>query len=93
MAEDAPRRADTVRATIAFVDVLGFTPLAAEIGTERAYLAMTRCMRELDGIARHHGGSVDKYLGDRLMAVFGHPVPLDRPPRWSHCPPSSSWAS
>ena len=31
----------------------------------------------LDGVARKHGGSVDKYLGDSIMAVFGYPVPLD----------------
>lgn len=77
MSESTSRRASMTRATVLFVDVLGFTPLAAAAGTEQAYLTMTRCMRELDGIARHNGGSVDKYLGDRLMAVFGHPIPMD----------------
>src|SRR5690606_19771220 len=31
------------------------------------------------GIARRHGAAVDKYLGDSLMAVYGHPVPLPCP--------------
>ena len=32
-------------------------------------------------MARLHGGAVDNYLGDCLMAVFGHPVPLPDPAR------------
>ena len=36
---------------------------------------------DLDAIARQHGGSVDKYQGDKLMAVFGYPVPLENPAR------------
>ena len=64
-----------------FVDLIGFTRFSAASGTEAAYLAATHLLRLLDGIARKHGGSVDKYLGDKLLAIFGHPVPLDNPAR------------
>jgi class 3 adenylate cyclase len=64
-----------------FVDVIGFTGLAEQLGPEVAYFAVTGAMRILDGIARKYGGSVDKYLGDCLMAVFGHPVPVAAPAR------------
>jgi len=61
-------------ATIFFADLLGFEALAAQRGPDEAFAIVTRCLRRLDEIARRHGGAVDKYLGDCLMAVFGFPV-------------------
>jgi adenylate cyclase len=58
-----------------FADIVGFTQLAEKIGPEGAYFAVTGALKILDGIARRHGGSVDKYLGDCVMVVFGYPVP------------------
>jgi class 3 adenylate cyclase len=75
------RRAEQITATVLFADVLGFSRLSAQEGPEKAYLAVTQLLRLLDAIARKHGGSVDKYQGDKLMAVFGYPVPLEDPPR------------
>lgn len=68
--------ARTTHATVLFADVVGFTDLAERVGPEPAYFAVTGALRVLDGVARRHGGAVDKYLGDCLMAVFGHPVPV-----------------
>lgn len=62
------------RATVLFADIVGFSDLSEEAGTELAYTLVTGALRLLDGIARRHGGAVDKYLGDALMAVFGWPV-------------------
>ncbi len=73
--------ARTTRATVLFADIVGFTELSHRIGPERAYFAVTGALRILDAAARRHGGSVDKYLGDSVMAVFGHPVPVAAPAR------------
>lgn len=62
------------RATVMFVDILGATELSAQAGIEQAYAIVTGCLRVLDGIARRHGGVVDKYLSDCLMVVFGVPI-------------------
>jgi class 3 adenylate cyclase/predicted ATPase len=70
LAADLDRR----RATVVFVDLLGATKLSAEAGIEPAYVIVTGCLRVLDGVARRHGGVVDRYLSDCLMAVFGFPV-------------------
>lgn len=59
------------RATLLFLDLLGYDALVETTGPERAYLLVTGCMAQLDAVARRHGGAVDKYLGDALMAVFG----------------------
>jgi class 3 adenylate cyclase/tetratricopeptide (TPR) repeat protein len=74
--EASTPRARRKRATVLFADIVGFTQLAERSSTERAYLAVTECLKRLDGVVRRRGGSVDKYLGDCLMAVFGHPVPV-----------------
>jgi class 3 adenylate cyclase/tetratricopeptide (TPR) repeat protein len=73
------RRAEQITATILFADIVGFSALSAKDGPEKAYLAVTQLLGLLDKIARKHSGSVDKYLGDKLMAVFGYPVPLEHP--------------
>ncbi|MBW2722742.1 MAG: AAA family ATPase [Deltaproteobacteria bacterium] len=75
------RHAEQVTATVLFADLVGFSRLSEEGGTELAYLAVTNLLRQLDEIARKHGGSVDKYLGDKLMAVFGTPIHLEQPVR------------
>jgi len=75
-----PSRPAVVEATVAFVDVKGFTALAERAGSEAAYFAVTGCIKMLDGVIRQYGGAVDRYLGDALMAVFGHPVPLEDAP-------------
>jgi class 3 adenylate cyclase/tetratricopeptide (TPR) repeat protein len=77
----APPRARIARATVLFADLVGFTALAERVGPESAYLTVSGALRLLDGVARRHGGSVDKYLGDALMVVFGHPVPVAEPAR------------
>ena len=73
--ESVDARGQVTRATVMFADVVGFSDLAEKIGPEGAYSAVTGAVKILDGIARRHGGSVDKYLGDCVMVVFGHPVP------------------
>ncbi len=74
-----PRPARLVRATVLFADVVGFTDLAETIGPERAYFVVRGAVRIVDEIARRHGGAVDKYLSDCLLATFGFPVPNANP--------------
>lgn len=73
----APRQAERKHATVMFADLVGFTGLSERLGAERAYLITTECLKRLDAVTRKHGGAVDRYLGDCLMAVFGYPIPLD----------------
>jgi len=75
----ARRALDRRRAAVLFADIVGFTALSESAGVEHAYAVVTGCLKLLDGVARQHGGVVDKYLGDALMAVFGIPAPLDNP--------------
>lgn len=65
------------RGTALFVDITGFTELNQQLDPEDAYQVVSDCLLLLDGIARKHGGNVDKYLGDCVFAVFGVPFALE----------------
>ncbi len=64
-------------ATVLFADVVGFTSLADGNDPEDTARIMDTAFRQLSDIVLAHGGVVDKYIGDSLMAVFGAPVSHD----------------
>jgi len=55
--------------------------MTERLGPERAYPIVVRCLRLLDEVAREHGGTVEKYLGDCVMALFGVPEAIEDAPR------------
>jgi adenylate cyclase len=57
--------------TALFADVRGFTPLAERIDPETAVSILNELFDALDRAVDAHGGYVDKFLGDGLMALFG----------------------
>ena len=61
-------------ATIVFADLSGFTALSEHTDPEDLRSMVDRCMGEMAEIVERFGGSVDKVIGDALMAVFGAPV-------------------
>ncbi len=60
--------------TVVFCDVVGSTPMAEELDTERVRAVMTRFFQEMQAVLERHGGTVEKYIGDAVMAVFGIPT-------------------
>jgi len=75
------RETERRRATVLFADITGFTTLSERLDPEEAFEIVTGALKLLDGIARKHGGSVDKYLGDAVLAVFGVPLAMDEAPK------------
>ena len=61
-------------ATVLFADLSGFTALSERTDPEEIRLMVDRCMRIMGEVVENFGGSVDKVIGDALMAVFGAPV-------------------
>ena len=64
-------------ATILFADVVGFTTLSENADPEAVARSVDAAFRRMAEVVESHGGTVDKYLGDALMAVFGVPVAHD----------------
>src|SRR5205809_1344324 len=59
--------------TVLFADVVGSTPLGEELDPESVRGMMTRYFDRMAAVIERHGGTVEKFIGDAVMAVFGIP--------------------
>jgi class 3 adenylate cyclase/tetratricopeptide (TPR) repeat protein len=57
-----------------FCDVVGSTPLGEQLDPESLRRVMTRFFERTSRALERHGGTVSKYIGDAVMAVFGIPT-------------------
>ncbi len=60
--------------TVLFVDVTGSTPLGERLDPEAIRRIFSRYFGEVAAIVARHGGTLEKFAGDALVAVFGLPV-------------------
>ncbi|MEO1422981.1 MAG: adenylate/guanylate cyclase domain-containing protein [Pseudomonadota bacterium] len=60
--------------TVIFSDIVGYTPLAARLDPEDLETLISKYHRRVADIAISHGGHVEEYLGDGVVALFGFPV-------------------
>lgn len=60
--------------TILFIDIVDSSRLSHDLDPEAMRNLLARYFGELSAIIRRHGGVVDKYIGDAIMAIFGVPV-------------------
>lgn len=63
-------------ASVLFTDLVGFTPLARDLGAERTVTLLDDIITEFDDIAARHGVEKIKTIGDGYMAVAGVTSPL-----------------
>jgi class 3 adenylate cyclase/tetratricopeptide (TPR) repeat protein len=62
------------KATIIFADLSGYTAVSERLDPERAKSMVDRALRRLGDEIERYGGTIDKYIGDNVMGVFGAPV-------------------
>jgi adenylate cyclase len=72
--ETEPLPEERRKATVLFADLSGYTSVAERTDPERLKSIVDRALRRLGEEVARYGGSVDKYIGDNVMAVFGAPV-------------------
>ncbi|MDX1576483.1 MAG: adenylate/guanylate cyclase domain-containing protein, partial [Kiloniellales bacterium] len=60
--------------TVLFADLSNFTGLSSELGAEATHALLNRYFETVDGIVEGYGGTIDKHMGDNVMAVFGAPL-------------------
>lgn len=63
--------------TVLFADLVGYTQLSREVDSEELHGILGAFFERVDGIVSAYGGSVNKHIGDCVMAVFGAPVAHD----------------
>ncbi|MEZ4437356.1 MAG: adenylate/guanylate cyclase domain-containing protein [bacterium] len=63
--------------TVLFADVCGFTPLSEHLPPEEIVTALNELFTLLTEIVFRHRGTVDKFIGDCVMAIWGAPTPQD----------------
>src|SRR5918999_2037608 len=75
LAAQAPTGRDVRKTiTVVFSDVAGSTALGERLDAESVRAVMGRYFEEMRAVVEHHGGTVEKFIGDAVMAVFGIPV-------------------
>ncbi|MEM6592729.1 MAG: adenylate/guanylate cyclase domain-containing protein, partial [Cyanobacteria bacterium P01_C01_bin.73] len=62
-------------ATVLFTDIRGFTTITEGLPSQALLPWLNRYFEVMTDCIMAHGGIVDKYIGDAIMAVFGAPVP------------------
>src|SRR5947199_682369 len=60
--------------TVLFCDVVGSTALGESVDPEALQGLLARYFERMKSIVEVHGGTVEKFIGDAVMAVFGVPV-------------------
>lgn len=67
--------------TVLFSDIRGFTALSERMPPHQVVQILNEYLAEMTEVVVAHGGIVDKYVGDALMAVWGAPLPCDDGPQ------------
>jgi class 3 adenylate cyclase/tetratricopeptide (TPR) repeat protein len=73
-AAEQPLPEERRNATVLFADLSGYTAVAERMDPEAVKAMVERALRRLGSEVARYGGTVDKYIGDNVMAVFGAPV-------------------
>jgi class 3 adenylate cyclase/tetratricopeptide (TPR) repeat protein len=60
--------------TVVFADLAGSTSLGEKLDSESLRALMSRYFEEMRRVVEGHGGVVEKFIGDAVMAVFGLPI-------------------
>ena len=64
---------------VLFVDVRGFTTMSERLAPEKVVLILNRYLTMASSAVEAHGGTLDKFVGDAMMAFWGAPLPQADP--------------
>ncbi|MBI4575198.1 MAG: hypothetical protein HY722_02930 [Planctomycetes bacterium] len=70
-------KAERARMTVVFADLRGFTAMSENMEPEEVRRTLNEYLETMTEIILVHEGTVDKYVGDEIMALFGRPIPME----------------
>src|SRR5882724_6610487 len=70
----APARDERKVVSVLFADLVGFTSKAEQLDPEDVRATLSPYYARLRKEIERHGGTVEKFIGDAVMALFGAPV-------------------
>jgi class 3 adenylate cyclase len=73
LAPAAPAQEVRKTVTVVFSDLKGSTNLGEALDSEALREMLARYFDEMCAVLERHGGTIDKYIGDAVMAIFGLP--------------------
>jgi len=73
--DDFWKRGERKRVTILFTDVRNFSSFSARVSPEEVVRALNDIFVPIIEAVQHEGGTLNKFIGDGLMALFGVPIP------------------
>jgi len=68
---------ETRKVTILFSDLCGFTPLCATLDPQRVVRMLNIHLSAMTDVIMSHGGTIDEFLGDAILVIFGAPIVAD----------------
>lgn len=72
---------DYFEATIMFTDIRNFTSMSEKMSPEEVLSFLNSYMEKMIDVIVKHGGIIDKFMGDGILATFGVPVRTDNHPK------------
>ncbi len=77
LSSDFRQEGELVKVTVLFCDLRGFTTISENLPPSMLVGLLNAYFTAMVEVIEAHGGMVDKFVGDEIMGVFGHPAPLE----------------
>lgn len=66
-----------IEGTVLFADLVGFTSMAENMPPADVAKMLNLCFSRMTDVIFNNKGTLDKFIGDAIMAIFGAPIPYD----------------
>jgi len=80
-AQNINKEGERRQVTVMFADISGFTGMSEKMDPEEVISIVNECFGMMGRIVNENGGTIDKFIGDCIMALFGVPTAIEEAPR------------